>query len=327
MVASTRNKWFGVFALIGVLLLFVILYCVFSPPANDGHLDSVHTEYGYGHQIGGEHRTDSEAPGNRIVTKSCKPAYEGAEELEYLTKIEDIDEGIAELHDYFPIHEDVVGNMLSEIEKKNVNLTSQEQLDNLFSVLKDNILAYKHGSAKEVLADRLRAPYSIKPEATQWHLKILNRHYKKEGETFPKDPEKIMRLLVSRRYGGKNGSGYKNLYNQMSVAGSQFVFNRVKKIPMSITDHLWLLNDTRAKTFKNGVITPHPSIKYRNSPQKVLEKYGELLYVDVSIAASNADDLKYSRLKRYYWSEDDKTWLPMEVVSLYARQRKADEFF
>ena len=120
---------------------------------------------------------------------------------------------------------------------------------------------------------------------------------------------------------------YKDLYNEISVEGSYLDFRQTNTMPKSITDYLWILSDAGAKTFNNGVITPHPSIEYLNSPQKVLQKYGKLLYVDVSIAASDSQGQKYSRLKRYYWSEDDQVWLAMEVVSLRAKDRKADEFF
>jgi hypothetical protein len=335
MSINTKNKWFIILASSGVLFLFGILCLIFLFHTDRNHLvvadtDYNHQAHGYNHDIkhGNEH-ADINNPEDDWTNKRTKHTEDKDELFQDLKEIKtkDIDEGVEELPDYFPIHEDSIGQMLSEIEVRNKNLVSQKQLMNLQSVLKKNILAYKYGIAKEILENRLRAPYSIKPEATRWHIKILKRHYIKGDEALPSDPDKIMRLLVSRRYHGENGSGYKDLYNELSVNGSHFYFHQTNKMPMSIRDHLHILSDTGARTFYNGVITPHPSIKYRNSPQKVLQKYRKLLYVDVSIAASDSEGLKYSRLKRYYWSEDNHVWLPMEILSLRAKDRKADEFF
>ena len=340
MSINIKKKWLGIFTSVGVLLLFATPYFMPFSHKDNKHLDGPDTGYSqkqendhnheHGHNHSHEHKnTNSKTLNRDEANKHAKNTGEIDELFQDLLeiKIEDIDEGVAELPDYFPIHEDSIGQMLSEIEVRNENLVSKEQLVSLRSVLKENILAYKHGSAEEILADRLRAPYSIKPEATHWHLDILKKHYTKSNEVLPTDPEKIMRLLVNRRYHGENGSGYKDLYNEISVEGTHIDFRQTNKIPKSITDHLWILSDADVRTFNNGVITPHPSIEYLNSPKQVLQKHKKLLYVDVSIAASDSQELKYSRIKRYYWSEDDQVWLPMEVVSLRAKDRKADDFF
>jgi hypothetical protein len=340
MSINIKNKWLGIFTLVGVLLLFATLYLMLFSRKDNKHLDGTDTGYSqkqenyhsheYEHIHSHEYKnTNSNTLNRDEVNKHANNTGEINNLFQDLPeiKIEDVDEGVAELPDYFPIHEDSIGQMLSEIKIRNENLISKEQLISLRSVLKENILAYKHGSAEEILADRLRVPYSIKTEATHWHLDILKRHYTNSNEALPSDPEKILRLLVNRYYHGENGSGYKDLYNEISVEGSYLDFRQTNTMPKSITDYLWLLSDAGAKTFNNGVITPHPSIEYLNSPKKVLQKYGKLLYVDVSIAASDSQGQKYSRLKRYYWSEDDQVWLAMEVVSLRAKDRKADEFF
>ena len=243
------------------------------------------------------------------------------------TEAIDIDEGISKLNDYFPIHEDSIEQMLSEIKVENSELASPEQLKTLRSVLKKNILAYKHGNAEAILADRLRAPYEIRSKAKKSHLRTLKQYYTRSGEKLPSDPEKIMRLLVDRYYNGEGGSGYKNLYNELSVEGSHMEIHESSELPMSISDHMWLLFDTNARSFKNGVATLTPSVEYLDSAQKVLQTRGKLLYIDVSFAASDSEGKRYSRLKRYYWSMENATWLPMEIVSLLQTKRKADEFF
>ena len=136
-----------------------------------------------------------------------------------------------------------------------------------------------------------------------------------------------MRLLVNRRYGGTNGSGFKDLYRDLSASGSRFVFRRSAELPTSITKHPWILSDAGVKMSPKGVITPDPSVEYANSPEVVLKEHRELVYVDVRLAATDSQGVRYSRLKRFYWSPGDKTWLPMEVVSLCAGDRRADEWF
>lgn len=237
------------------------------------------------------------------------------------------DEDIEKYDDYFPINDDTLPTMLSEVQIENPQIVSAAQMSNLRSVLETNILSFNHGSAEEILADRLRAPHFILPEATKFHTDLLRRHCLRAEEPLPNDPEAIMRLLVNRQYNGNNGSGFKDLYKDMSVQGSEFMFRLCKTMPTTITHHLDILRDTGANTFYSGVVTHHPSIEYHNSPSNVLKKRGELIIADARIAASDSRELKYSRLKRFYWSPDDDTWLPMELVSLYAKDRKADEWF
>jgi len=249
------------------------------------------------------------------------------EMFELATGPEDLDEGVEELGDYFPIDKDVLPLLLKEIETRGTDLVSNEQMDSLFSVLEENLYAYNVGSAALILADRLRAKYSIRPVGTKYQLGVLKRHYAKEGEILPSDPEEIMRLFVDRNYGGKDGSGYRDLYNELSVQGSAIHFRKSDVMPIPLGEFFTSLFKIGAKTCKNGMITRYPNIEYENSPERVVKEYGTLLYADVKVAASDADGLKYSRWKRYYWSPEDGSWLPMELVSFYAKTRKADEFF
>jgi hypothetical protein len=83
---------------------------------------------------------------------------------------QDFDEGIDQLADFFPIHEDTIQTMLWEIPTENAQVVPEAQLQSLRSVLQKGLLAYKHGSADEILADRLRVQYSILPEATAAHV-------------------------------------------------------------------------------------------------------------------------------------------------------------
>ena len=88
-----------------------------------------------------------------------------------------------------------------------------------------------------------------------------------------------------------------------------------------------LLVDAGAITLSNGMVGIPPSVQFLNSPEKVLVEEGTVIYADVWLAASDADDHRFSRFTRYYWAGREQTWLPMEVISFYARLRKADPFF
>ena len=163
----------------------------------------------------------------------------------------------------------------------------------------------------------LKAPCKINPEATAWHLNTLQTQYlKTPEERLSNDSNKIMKLLISRNYGGENGSGYKDICNELSVTGSGIEFYSTQKIPESIHDKLFRLMDFKAYTFKNGYVTLTPSVEYLSNPAKILKEQSKLLYADIRIAASNDQNAKYSRLKRYYWSKNDDCWLPMEFVIL-----------
>ncbi len=80
-------------------------------------------------------------------------------------------------------------------------------------------------------------------------------------------------------------------------------------------------------SFPNGIVRHMPSLEYVQSPEKVLAENGELLCTDVWLAATDSDRQAYSRFRRYYWASPDVGWLPMEMDSLNARERKADPFF
>ena len=237
------------------------------------------------------------------------------------------DAGIGTLDDWATLDDETLPGMLEQVQATNSELCAETQMDKLLRVLKESLLAYKRGDAEAILADRLRAAYTIRPDATNWHLALLDKFFKQPDENLPADPEQAMRLLVDRHHFGHNGSGYKDLYNQLSVAGSRIEVYQDNKLPESKSSHLKTLLLTGARKFRDGFITHMPSIEYVNSPEVVIAQETKLLYADVWLAATDVEDHRFLRFRRYYWSPQDDTWLPMEMVSLYARKRKADVFF
>ena len=185
--------------------------------------------------------------------KKHKDSQTSDEDLKFLVELEvtqDFDEYIKQLDDYFYIDEQTIEQMVPEIQIKNDNLVTNEQLTKFHSDLKNSILAYKQGDVNAIMEDIQKAEYKITPKATAWHLNMLGTQYlKTHEEQLPDNPNEAMRLLISRNYGGENGSGYKDICNELSVKGSSIEFHEIPEIPETIHDKLFRLMDLEVHTF------------------------------------------------------------------------------
>ncbi len=224
---------------------------------------------------------------------------------------------------WVPIRSESLANELDRIAVRDADNVSEQQQEALVGVLHDCLLAYKRGVAADILSDLLRGRYTIRPDAAQRHRALLERFYLEEGEALPTDDDGVMRLLVRRHYHGDDGSGFKDLYNELSTDQSHIDFGSTD--PMYA--RLRTMFDTETRRFPNGMVQHEPSIDFVVSPHKVLKEDGRLVYADVWLAATDAEGHRYTRFRRYYWAEPERTWLPMEMISFYANPRKADAFF
>ena len=293
-----------------------------SRPLGDGPAASAEAVGGAQPELEHSRTPLSESQRDNAVDQDLKSLVEETQE---------IDGGVHALNDFFPIHEATIAQMVAEIGRTNRELVTEDMSRELDAVLVRSVLAYKHGDASGIFADRTRAPYRVLPEATEWQLDMLRSSEtflkEKYGNEFriPSDPVEIMRLVIDTRYYGTSGSGFKNLYNQLSVKGSSIRFHQSTALPVSFQDHFRVM--LNGGLIPKGLLSYTPSIEYVNSPAKVLEKDGKLVYVDIRLAASDSDMKKYSRMKRLYWSQEDHTWLYMDMCSFYTGKRRADEFF
>ncbi len=234
---------------------------------------------------------------------------------------------IGDLSDWVEIDHRVLPAMVGRIEVGNGHLVDPERLTTLRGVLAEFMLAFKQGSASAILAERLRSDYVIREDAKRWHASLLQRFFTDTGEALPEDPEQVMRLVVDRHFDGREGSGYRNLYNALSVDGSRIEIHEADSMPMPMFAHLKTLWRAGVWEFPNGFVRHLPSVDYEHSPASVLAEHEQITYADVWLAATDAEARAYARFRRYYWSPRDVTWLPMEMVSLNARRRVADTFF
>lgn len=235
-------------------------------------------------------------------------------EFSELNIICDYDDKIQSFDDYCPLDLQTIPEMVSMIPTKNEEILTPLQLQMLRSELKEYLSAYVEADSEKICNNLLHAPHTILPAAAAWHKDVLQNQY--SVQEIPNDPAEVFRLLVSKQYGGEGGSGFKGLYNELSPLASSIEFAASSTMPESIHSVLSKLSNSSAYNFKNGFVTLTPSLKYKNSPEKILQSTGNLIYADIRLAVSNSDGVKYSRIKRYYWSDPDNKWLLMEFIIL-----------
>jgi len=243
-----------------------------------------------------------------------------------------MDKEIESLQDFFPIHDSTIMQMISEINTTNDSLVSENMVKELNVVIVDNIMAYEHGDANEIFSSLTPAPFRVASFAQNWQGKAISEITKEETEKIkelfgadykiPTDPAEIAEFVIEYRNGGKSGSRYKDVYDQLSVEGSQISFSETSSIPPTFREHFDILRYGGQIKFPNGLVTYLPTFEYINSPSKVLKQYGKIMLADVRLAASDSESNRYSRLKRFYWSEDDQTWLPMDFCFFLFKKKK-----
>lgn len=328
MSRQARQWWQRMGSVAGAALVLGVVYAAFMVP-------------GSGHPGGRMSARGKEAPLPTPALLRAAPSEAAHEQpdpeigllnadLQDLVAVErpiDLDVRLAAVQRWETIAPERVDEMLARVELVRPELVGPMQRDHLRAVIAECLLAYKLGDAERILRERLRAPCRILPEATRWHASILQRFFLRDGEALPDDPEEIMSQLVHRHYHGQNGSGYRNVFNEFSAETSSIEFRQVDRMPQSMHDYLKIQLDTGVRTLREGMVTYKPSVVYDESPESVIEAHGRLLYADVWLAATDADDTAYTRYRRYYWAPAERTWLPMEMISLYAGQRQADAFF
>ncbi len=193
-------------------------------------------------------------------------------------------------------------------------LASVEQREALFSTLEKSIWSLKLGSSDLIWESRIPVDnFRVNDVLVIGMKEILKWDTDVPEDEIPDTPEALLRLIADRRYFGENGSGYKDLYNELSTEGSSITYRQESAMPATLSEELQ--NQSLTDT-KQGMVSPFPSVIFDSSPVLELEQHGQLLFADIRVAASDKDGDKYSRLKRYYWSQNEELWLPMEFVSL-----------
>ena len=204
--------------------------------------------------------------------------------------------------------------MLSQIPRSGEALASAEEMQSLLRALEENIWAYKVGSPELIMANRYRTAYSWNSENFAQSRDMLKNRTSVPSNEWPERIEEVMPLLAANMNFGHNGTGYANLYNRLSPEASSIDLKSATRIPPALHAQL-----SDAARFLGGprvhlTHTPLPSITYENSADVILKKDGKLLYADVKLAATDAKDEAFYRIKRFYWSSIDATWLLMDMV-------------
>ena len=237
------------------------------------------------------------------------------------------DRGINDLTDYVSITEENIKSMLAVMDKQGLEKVSSEQLSELLNVASCDILGYKCGDPNMMLSSLLRTSYTFNEDVidTAYRNKMI-KYYGLQEDKIPHDAEDIIRLYLIMN--SQRETNRKNLYNEISASASVMKFYNTSKPPGSLRSQLKSLQDISKKILWDGYVSPLKfSVNYDNSPDVVARQNGKLLWVEMRIVASDSQNKKYSRLKRYYWSPEDNTWLMMDWASLRARDRLVDEIF
>ncbi len=227
------------------------------------------------------------------------------------TQPKNYSEGIREFH-YEEIQASTLYDQLKAMPLKDADGISPEQLESLYRSLEENIWAYKVGSADLILASRYCAPYEFLPGTGELFTEALRGKTALPEDQWPTDVGQLLETYAKTYNFGEDGSGYRNFYNALSPEGSSITFNRVSQMPLGIGEGMLKQIDIGGPIF-SILVEPRLSYQYKRTPEDELAEGNGLLYADVKIAATGPGDDPYYRLKRHYWSTDDKRWLPWNV--------------
>jgi hypothetical protein len=75
------------------------------------------------------------------------------------------------------------------------------------------------------------------------------------------------------------------------------------------------------RTNKNvGLVSSGPTVEFVNAPEEILKAEGLIRCATIAIVTKN-DDRAYPVYIRYYWSDKDAAWLPMQLATAYSGPR------
>lgn len=229
-------------------------------------------------------------------------------------------------HPYEAIVASTLTARVRSIPIRNGELVNPDQQESFYRSLEETIWAYKVGSADLILAARYCAPYEILPGTLEKFRAALKGMTAVPEAQWPTDAEPFLEFYARNYNFGEDGSGFKDFYNELSPDASFITFHDAKEAPLGIwkgIDHDMQLGGPRVSKSRE----PHLSYRYVNTPEAELSKQQHLLYADATIAATDANDFPFYRIKRFYWSSADQKWLPWAVLDVEPPPKFLVEFY
>lgn len=326
-------------ALFGSIILILIVFgvwCVHSGSERNAADETIETKAPAAGVIVRSSRRNSEHTHQSVQsTESDTPALDVVDAKEDLLS-ETIDKAVDDLSIYpdlgkTPFTEIESSNlmeMLKACPTKNAETVDNEILQQFYETVQRELWAYKTGDGKAILENRLKADYTIDEDSlkrARYHPNMMSDWpVDLPQDKIPTKPDDIMRQSVIDYMGEENGLAYSDLYGALAPTASLFAFGKStgasppRSIREEFESNLSMGMIGPPDRSSNRISAAHigPMVIYTNSIVRVMEEHGSLIYADVRLAVSERNGIKHYRLKRYYWSPNDKAWLSSELTTL-----------
>ena len=225
---------------------------------------------------------------------------------------------LSELH-FVPINEGADFrqqlNQIKVIDNAKVGSTRAEDLkDSLY----DLIMAFHLGTYEAYRKFRTPIQADFNEKIVDYHKSILERFYKKPGEALPDEPEAIVRLIWERDFGG---NAFSNYWEQIATESASITYDEVQAMSAD-------LEDVAAGQINLGLFKIPSTFSFTNTPENILKANGKIFLATVYfVFKPTPPDPPTPFRIRYYWDPTTSQWLPWQMVSSNANQRKRDPFF
>ena len=207
---------------------------------------------------------------------------------------------------------------LNQIRVMDMARVSPAQDEALKNSLYDLAMAFHVGTYDAYRKFRTPTEANFNERVVNYHRTILEKFYRKPGETIPDEPEAIVRLIWERDF---SGNAFSNYWEQIAMEDASITYEEAEKMPAD-------LQDVAAGKINLGLFEIPSTFTFSRNPETILKENGKILFATVYfVFKPEAPDPPTPFRIRYYWDATLSKWLPWQMVSSNAHKRKRDPFF
>jgi hypothetical protein len=207
-----------------------------------------------------------------------------------------------------------------KISSKNVHLDSI-QLRELREAVRNTVVAYSADSYETYTKFRFPVTNGVfdRDLTVDRAKRLIAKDPARYGGLENSSPESVFHAFWSY-WDATNNVFCTRCVQEVSIQNSEIVIEETDKIPKNLNFYV--------TSFANvGYFDRRPAFIFEPTPEKVIKNDGRLIYATFSILMKAPPDPPYPLFCRYYWVQEYKKWLPMELAGAYSPQKKWNFIF